>query len=284
MVDVREKARTFLDQLPPNVNVTSNGGTAALFTKLTGSSHEWLQARWKIEDVAKAKARAEGRTTKGLPTTTTCNGFVGQLGAAIKSPIALGQFDIEKKLKAAGLGEAWIPASSGKRPGYGDVFKPVKFHMGVSLDFTGDLWNTAESGQGGPGANYTAGFDMVKRKQTPWDPASLEGWVDIEILMKIAQKAPKWMIGWWQFEVGTTKEFVYLPERGSARAFSAVPANTKAPPPPGGKTGEMTHDDDSEGVTIAWPDNVTDKLRHLPAVNYMLGNRGAPQLQAFKMK
>jgi hypothetical protein len=281
---VRDKAKAFLDQLPANVPVTSNGGTAALFTKLTGSSHEWLQARWKIEDVAKAKARAEGKTTKGLPTTTTCNGFVGQLGAAIKSPIALGQFDIEKKLKAAGLGDAWVPASSGARPGYGDVFKPVSFHMGVSLDFVGDLWNTAESGQGGPGVNYTAGFDIVKRKQAPWNPASLEGWVDIEILMKIAQKAPKWMIGWWRFEIGTTKEFVYLPERGAARAFTAAPANTKLPPPAGGKSGDVTYAEDSEGATIAWPDNVTDNLRHLPAVDYMLGDRGGPQLQAFKLK
>src|SRR5215475_3627721 len=110
MADVREKAKKFLDQLPPKTDVTSDGDTAALFTVLTGSSHTSLQATWKAEDVAKAKARAEGRSTEGLPTTTTCNAFVGKLGGAIGSPIYLGQFDIEQKLKKAGLGEAWIPA------------------------------------------------------------------------------------------------------------------------------------------------------------------------------
>ena len=284
MADVRQKAKEFLDQLPPNVNVTSNGDTAALFTKLTGSSHDSLQTTWKLEDVAKAERRKKGESTKGLPTTTTCNAFVGKLSGFIGSPIYLGQFDIEKKLKAEGLGDAWIPANSGKRPGYGDVFRPKKFHMGVSLDFVGDMWNTAEAGQGGPGEDYTKGFDIVKRKQQPWDPASLEGWVDIEILMRIAQKTPKWMIGWWRFEVGTTKEFVYLPERGSARSFATAPANVKLPPPIGGKTGDMTLESDSQGVAIAWPDNVIDTLRHLPGVDYMLGERGGPQLQAFKLK
>jgi len=281
---VRQKAKKFLDQLPAKTNVTSDGSTAALFTTLTGSSHTSLQATWKDEDVAKAARRAEGKSTAGLPTTTTCNLFAGKVGGAIGSPISLGQFDIEKKLKAAGLGEAWIPASSGKKPGYGDVFKPKKFHMGVSLDFDGETWNTAESGQGGPGVDYTKGRDIVKRKDQPWDPTSLEGWVDIDILMKIVQKAPKWMIGWWRFEVGTTKEFVWLPERGSARGFPTAPANTKQPPPAGGKAGELTHDSDSQGVAIAWPDNVTDTLRHLPGVDYMLGDRGGPQLQAFKLK
>jgi hypothetical protein len=286
MVDVRQKAREFLDQLPPNVNVTSNGSTAALFTKLTGSSHEWLQARWAIEDEAKALRRAEGKSTKGLPTTTTCNGLVGQLGIAIGSPIALGQFDIEQKLKAAGMGEAWIPAASGKKPGYGDVFRPVSFHMGVSLDFVGnDTWNTAEAGQGGPGDHYATAFDIVKRKQQPWNPANLQGWVDIEILLKVGQKAPKWMIGWWRFEVGATKEFVWLPERGSVRAFTMAPASAKqAPPAAGGKTGEKSHEGDGLSVAIAWPDNVTDTLRRLPNVDYMLGDRGGQQLQAFKMK
>lgn len=281
---VRQKAKKFLDQLPPNVDVTSDGNTAALFTTLTGSSHTSLQATWKAEDVAKAERRKKGESTAGLPTTTTCNLFVGKVGGAIGSPISLGQFDIEKKLKAAGLGEAWIPAGSGKRPGYGDVFKPRKFHMGVSLDFAGDSWNTAESGQGGPGVDYTKGHDIVKRKQQPWDPSNLEGWVDIDILMRIVQKAPKWMIGWWRFEVGTTKEFVYIPERGSARAFSAAPANVRLPAPAGGKAGELTHDSDGEGVTISWPDKVTDTLRHLPGVDYMLGERGGQQLQAFKLK
>lgn len=285
MADIRKKAKDFLDQVPPNKDVTSNGSTAALFTKLTGSSQAALQATWKLEDVEKKKRRDAGQSTAGLPTTTTCNAFVVQLGNAIGSPIPLGQFDIEQKLKKAGLGEAWIPANSGKKPGYGDVFKPRKVHMGVSLDFTGDLWNTVESGQGGPGLDYTKGFDIIRRKQQKWESTSLEGWVDIEILMKIATKAPKWMIGWWRFEVNATKLFVWLPERGSAQSFDMPPPNVKQPPTNEGKKGEITLDADLGGATIVWAGGaVTDTLRHLPNVDYMLGNRGGAQLQAYKLK
>ncbi|QQS53616.1 MAG: hypothetical protein IPM89_12160 [Candidatus Competibacteraceae bacterium] len=285
MADVRKKAENFLKQVPKS-DVTSNGSTAALFTKLTGSSHETLQATWKIEDVAKKKRRDAGNNNMaGLPTTTTCNAFVGQLGVAIGSPIFLGQFDIEQKLKKAGLGEAWIPAKSGKRPGYGDVFRPVRFHMGVSLDFSGDLWNTVESGQGGPGQDFTKGFDIVRRKQQPWDPASLQGWVDIEILMKLATKIPQWMIGWWCFEINATQQLVWLPERGSAQSFDSPPPNTKQPPVREGKKGEITLDADSEGATIVWSGGtIPDTLRHLPRVDYMLGNRGGAQIQAYKLK
>ena len=45
--------------------------------------------------------------------------------------------------------------------------------------------------------------------RSTWDPACLESRVNIEILAKIAQKAPRWMIGWWKLEIGATKEFVY---------------------------------------------------------------------------
>ncbi len=285
MANVRETAKKFLDQVPSNKDVTSNGSTAALFTRLTGSSQAALQASWKVEDVEKKKRRDAGQSTAGLPTTTTCNAFVVQLGNAIGSPIPLGQFDIEKKLKKANLGEAWIPANSGKRPGYGDVFKPRKMHMGVSLDFAGDLWNTVESGQGGPGLDYTKGFDIIRRKQQPWNPANLEGWVDIEILMKIAAKAPKWMIGWWRFEVNATKEFVWIPERGSVKSFDTPPPNVKQPPTSEGKKGGMTYDEDSKDYTIIWEGNaIADTLRRLPNVDYMLGNRGGAQLQAYKLK
>ena len=56
----------------------------------------------------------------------------------------------------------------------------------------GDQWLTVEAGQGGPGKDYTQGFDIVKRKQQTWNPAYLQGWVDIEILMTlVGKKAPK---------------------------------------------------------------------------------------------
>ena len=285
MVSVRDKAKAFLDQIPPNVDIASKGSTEALFTKLTGWTQAQLQSTWATEDIPKKVRRDAHQSVAGLPTTTTCNAFVGRLGGTIGSPMSLGQFDIEAKLKRAGFGEAWIPADSGKRPGCGDVFRPKKFHMGVSYEFDGDIWKTVESGQGGPGADYKKGYDIVKRKQQPWNPSLLQGWVDIEILMNLAKKAPKWMVGWWAFEVKGAKQFVWIPERGSAQRADNQPQNMKTAPLVAAAKGEVTYDDDANGLSIVWPDGLMpDKLRHMPGVDYMLGSRGVDQLQAYKIK
>lgn len=285
MADVRKLAKDFLDQVKDKDITSNDPATAGLFFTLTGWTQQKLQDQWKVEDVPKKARRDAGNNDMtGLQTTTTCNEFVGRLGGAIGSPISLGQFDIEKKLQKAGLGDAWIPATSGLRPGMGDVFRPKKFHMGVSYDFSGNIWNTVESGQGGPGQDYTKGFDIIRRKKTDWDPTKLQGWVDIEILMKLAAKAPKWMQGWWRFEQNGTKQFIWIPQRGHAQAFDSAPQSAKLAPPAEGKKGEITLDPDSEGAAIVWSAAVTDTLRHLKGVDYMLGQRGAAQLQAYKLK
>lgn len=42
---------------------------------------------------------------------------------------------------------------------------------------------------------------------------------------------------------------------------------------------------DSEGATIVWAGGtIPDTPRHLPRVDYMLGNRGGAQIQAYKLK
>lgn len=285
---VRDKVKEFLDKnLKPNIKVTSNGDTAGLFTTLTGMSQSSLQTAWKSEDKAKKERRDQGLSTAGLPTTTSCNSFVCIVGNQFNAPLPLGQFDIEKKLKRAGMGDAWIPAKSGKKPGYGDPFKATKTHMGVSLDFSGEMWNTAEGGQGGPGQDYTQGFDVVMRKQQPWNPSYLEGWVDIEILMQIAQKVPHWMVGWWKFEIGAAKdkEFVYLPERGAATSLPTAPANLKLPAAAGaGKSGKMVYDGETNVLTINWSETITDALKHLQALGIILGERGGLEVQGFKLK
>lgn len=285
MDDVRAKAKAFLDQLPDYTDVTSNGTYGALFTTLTGMSQEGLQKTWATEDIAKAERRKEGKSTAGLPTTTSCNGFTGKLSNAVNAPIYLGRFDLEAEMKRQGVSEAWVPAASGKKPLCGDVFKMKKFHVGVSIDFTGDVWNTAEGGQGGPGQDYTKGFDIVKRKHQTWDPSKLEGWVDIEVLARIAVKAPKWMQGWWRFEIGAVKEYVFVPEKGVARAFPQAPASLK-PVAEGGRSGALEVEPGGNRVNIAWSDEKIgrDTLGQLPGVAYMLGDRGGAQVQAFRLK
>ena len=109
----------------------------------------------------------------------------------------LGRFDIDTYLAKIGKGHAWVPAADGVWPQYGDIFRPKSFHMGISLDYDGDLWNTAESGQGGP----KAGCDIIKRKQRPYDGSKLKGWVDLELYFNSPAQVgpvPAWLVGWWK--------------------------------------------------------------------------------------
>ncbi|WP_342359538.1 hypothetical protein [Terrarubrum flagellatum] len=124
---------------------------------------------------------------------TTCNEFVCHAGIAMDAKMNLGQFEIASVLRTIGKGHAWVDASPTRRPQYGDVFRSVAFHMGVSLDCYGGGWWTVESGQGGPGA----GCDILKRKIGFYNPASLRGWVDMELFLDPRPAVPEWLIGWW---------------------------------------------------------------------------------------
>ena len=154
--DIRERAKQILSAVPPlGQQINSDGPTAALFTKLTGGvTHERLVKNWEKGGIM-----------------TTCNEFVGWFGQALGSKDYLGRFDIETYLAKAGKGLAWVPAGSDARPKYGDIFRPTSFHIGISLDFEGDTWNTVESGQGGPKQNATSS----KGNRPPMMPASCKG-------------------------------------------------------------------------------------------------------------
>jgi hypothetical protein len=159
--DIRDRAKDLLKEVPPlGQQINSDGPTAALFTKRTGMTHATLVKNWE-----------------GGGIMTSCNAFVGWFGRALGSKDYLGRFDIEKFLAKIGKDYAWVPASSGARPKYGDIFRPKSFHMGTSLDMIGDTWNTVEAGQGGP----KSGRDIIKRKQAAFDTDQLQGWVDLEL-------------------------------------------------------------------------------------------------------
>lgn len=137
--------------------------------------------------------------------TTSCNDFVCHCGYAMGATINLGQFKLENLLQKQGKSRAWIPANSGRRPGYGDVFKAAGLHMGISLGFEGDSWLTVESGQGGPNST---GDDRIKRKRQPFNPNSLEGWCDMGIYLDPRPAPPDWMIGMWAIHCGD-KTYIY---------------------------------------------------------------------------
>lgn len=124
---------------------------------------------------------------KGGGILTSCNAFVNVYATTLGSKKDLGRFDIDKKLAEWGKGLAWVPSGGDARPKYGDIFlripppEPGKkysdIHMGISLDFKGIDWNTAEGGQGGK----TTTYDIIKRKHSTYPPNGLKGWVDLEL-------------------------------------------------------------------------------------------------------
>jgi len=268
MADIRDRAREYLNVLPPlGGQINSDGQTAGLFTKLTGHTQAGLQKNWD-----------------GGGIMTTCNEFVGFYARALGAKEYLGRFDIEVYLKKHGKGDAWVPATGGARPKYGDIFRPKSFHMGISLDFEGEMWNTAESGQGGPKSKR----DIIKRKQTKYDPSKLQGWVDIEIYFGAAAPTspfPEWLVGWWKVPWRGQTYYYYFDRDRQAKYTLTMPSNTSQPPLRADDTGSVTLEPNNS-VTIRWgATGSVEKFSSVPGSNeQMRGTWNATeQLTADKM-
>ncbi len=152
------------------------------YTDLTGMPHTMEVRNWVISN--------------GI--MTSCNSFVGQCCIAMGVP-NLGQFELENLLIKLGKRHAWVPASSGARPGYGDIFTSAgRLHMGVSLGFEGDTWVTIEGGQGG----RSRGVDCVKYKRQKFNPAEVQGWCDMRAFIDTRGAVPDWLVGWWVVYAG----------------------------------------------------------------------------------
>lgn len=211
--DYKEKLKTFITEVPKYPGQIVSGDakkppydaefkkkledknfsmpTTELFMKYTGINHLDLVKNWN-----------------GGGIRTTCNEFVGKCGIVMGAKIFLGQFELEELLRKSGKAHAWVPPTGSKRPGYGDVFRPVKFHMGISLGFDGDTWLTVESGQGGP----ASGFDIIKRKQQKFEPGLLLGWCDMRLYLDPRPAMPDWLIGMWVIYCGDKTYNYYINE------------------------------------------------------------------------
>jgi hypothetical protein len=232
---IRDRAEKILSEVPPlGQQVTSVGSTAALFTKLTGGvTQKTLEANW---------------ATGGI--LTTCNAFTGWFAGQLGSKEYLGRFDLDTYLPKMNKGHAWVPAKHGGRPKYGDIVRFKKFHVGISLDFDGDTWNTAESGQGGP----KAGCDILKRKQTTFDGDALIGWVDLELYFNAPAQitpVPDWLLGWWKVNWRATGYYYYFhPNRKVI--WTEHPPRTAIDPPLGkSDTGNFMLGGNND-LTIRW--------------------------------
>lgn len=154
--EFRARVNKVLQELPPYPEeITSNGPKRNIFTKMTdGLTHEKLLDAWN-----------RGKKL------TSCNAFTGWFARSMGSKKYLGRFDLDTLAKSA-----WIPATSGRTPKYGDILRFQAFHVGIALDFVNGALNTAEGGQGGP----LRRFDAIGRKKRNWDPTKFMGWVDLE--------------------------------------------------------------------------------------------------------
>lgn len=214
--EVKKPYSEELKKEPPNIAALEAAyPTNSVFKKYTGTSQVTLLRNW-----------AKG----GI--LTTCNSFAGNAGREMGAKEFLGQFELKAFLESKGKGYAYVEASSGRKPNYGDIFRSEAFHMGVSLGFDDSgNWLTAEGGQGGPGR----GCDVVKRKSAKFNRFALKGWCDMRCYLSQTPPMPDWMVGTWaifyenethNYEINYYGEVNYYPWKINGNADNMPPTDT----------------------------------------------------------
>jgi len=109
---------------------------------------------------------------------TFCNEFAGEC-ARFSIHTYAGALNLQAWVKAKGKSYAWVDASSGSQPKKGDIlyFRGKHEHLAVAVEVKGDVLYKVEAGQGG--AYYKQ--DYLKWTNEPWPPATLVGWLDIDL-------------------------------------------------------------------------------------------------------
>ena len=229
--------------IPPDqiAEIKKEGWKAAFddtdFYKYTGLTHTSLVKNW-----------ANG----GIQTS--CNSFLTGCCTAMGAP-NLGIFELEQHLASLGKSYTWVPATSGDRPGYGDVFRSQKYHMGLSLGFDGDTWLTVEGGQGGPNST---GIDSIKYKRQPFKPDELRGWCDMRAFLA---PPPDWLPGWWVIYAGDQVFHYHFNARYGVSYMPWKPSGSTAPTAP---TDTGTYAVEAgDGVVVNWrAEGGTERFRY----------------------
>src|SRR5262249_6525351 len=113
---IRDRAQTYLAQVPLVPGEIWSDRDEPLFTKLSCITHNQLLESWGLNQ------RSDGTTGADPPPgLTSCNSFValyaGDAGIGIaQKNRSLGQFGLDKKLASWGKSFAWVPATPGARP------------------------------------------------------------------------------------------------------------------------------------------------------------------------
>lgn len=207
MSEIREKAKQILSVLPPigeQIN-SSNGGREGpdnkAFTDITNTAHSRMRENWN-----------------GGGIMTACNGFTGWYGTTIGAQENWGVFGIEAEVKKKNA-HAWVKSTPDNRPKFGDLCRYTKFHVGISLDFEGDIWTHADAGQGGS----KMGFDVIRRTRdkVPYSHTTLQGWIDLDLYFGAKPAVtdeitapPRWLTTWWTVNWRNAKYYYHFtPDR-----------------------------------------------------------------------
>ncbi len=251
----RQLVDSALATIPPRGRALTSKHTPALFQEWTAWTQTALVGQWRREEIAylaeKTKYQLIGGAKPRLAHTTTCNAFTGKYSQKIGSAKQVNTFYLDKAFPNAFV----VSDPKGtNRPGYGDIVMFVlnkRFHVNVSLDFEGDMWNHVDGGRGG----RTTGYDVVQREQTRYQRDMINGWVDISKLPGVSitegqtVAGAHWLQGWWQVK-WRGKYFFYLFERDGQVKFTRTrpKQNTDSLTSPI-DTGTYTID---TSVTITW--------------------------------
>ncbi|MCS7025095.1 MAG: hypothetical protein NZV14_09860 [Bryobacteraceae bacterium] len=223
MSAARELARKILEAIPNRDIGSKTDGE--LFTRYTNTPHSVLQANWDKGGIM-----------------TACNGFTGWYSATLGRP-GLGVFDLKGV-----AGRAFIESGKEALPQYGDVFRSKTLHVGVCLECDGKTWKVIHAGQGGK----SVGQDILGRRQGPFQPENLLGWVDIELWLDPGEmrksQVQKALRGAWQVEIQETKRWYKFD------SSQVISTNLK-----GGQPRKGHWEVDENEVTIHWEGGVTEK-------------------------
>lgn len=128
------------------------------------------------------------------PGFTTCGYLPCYVGSVLSAPKCITQGGLEQMRTNGRAMGAWVDANGTNRPKPGDLYAigtdKLIVHVGVIIDPSGNLWKTADSGQGSVGAGQSALY--VERSYDPvavtlaqtrpvlGKPRKLAGWIDID--------------------------------------------------------------------------------------------------------
>jgi hypothetical protein len=175
MVDVREKAKAYIDRIP----------AAGLSSKDNPQQFESFVGKAPAPQPGKKgyTSRQEQMEASGYKMTF-CNEFAGEFGRAMTGTY-MGALDLRTFiLKTHDNGKkaySWVNSDSGQQPKIGDILYSDKPHphLGVSRGVENGKLLKVEAGQGGK--NYQQ--DFLKFTDSKWAPSDYIGWIDIDLFV-----------------------------------------------------------------------------------------------------